>query len=166
MATKRDRVLQEIGRLLGQIERDDPRQRAAVDDIRKLIGEIGPRSKASAPRRTSDTTTYRIAGVGAQASLGEHRPAAQPLRVPRAMFNAIVAILADSDRPVPFDEIMRDAAKAQQPPAEWQARVVLRFLMRADPEILVRSRSRYQPNDSKHFLKLAEKWWKDTAASS
>lgn len=80
----------------------------------------------------------------------------------RRIYDGIVDVLERADRALPFDEVMTEAAKGAFPPAEWQVRVVLRFLMRKPPSIVLRERSRYRAADPQKLRAAANKMWVTT----
>jgi hypothetical protein len=160
---KREDALDQIDQLLGRVE-DDARHKATVAEIRRLLKRLMPQRVSAVRRRTGEETEYRLEGRGEQATLAEFRRAGQPLRVPKHVYEQLVDLLASADRPLAFDEIMMQMARtATDTPAEWQARVVLRFLMRARPEVIRRARSRYRAVAPNRFRIAAEKWWRSAA---
>jgi hypothetical protein len=165
MATADENPLATIERLLSGIERSDSRHVAAVAEIRRLLHDRTQRSRVVPRRRTGDGTKYAVEGRGSQASLSESRPTAQPLRVGKPTFDLVVSVLGSADRPLGFDEIVAAVGtKSDHAPADWQIRVILRFLLRADPEILLRSRSRYHAVTPTKFASASNKWWAAAAA--
>lgn len=162
MADNEGDALERIDRLLAQISQIDGRHRVAVAEIRRLLKTVVAAPVPTAHKRTGAKTGYTVEGDGPQATLSEHRAAGQPLRVPKSAYDQIVAVFIDSDRPMPFDDIMREInskGPVISSPAEWQVRVVLRFLLRAKPPLLLRARSRYQPVVQAAFAVAAGKWW-------
>lgn len=156
----REDTIVEIERLLVRIETDQ-RHRATVADIRKLLKRIGSAARRPTRRRTGEDTKYALEGEGEQASLAEYRQSGQPLRVGKPAYDLLVNTLAAAGRPLAFDEVMTAMANASSdPPADWQARVILRYLLRAKPDLVRRARSRYQPLNPPGLRKAAERWWK------
>lgn len=158
--------IKEIERLLVAVEKAHPDQRPLVAAIREQLRFVTARSRPS-PRRTGEATTYSVEGSGEHAGLAEYRRSGPPLRVPQGAYDLVVSVLAAAERPLPFDELM-SALRAEQadPPADWQVRVVLRYLLRAEPALLRRTRSRYQPVTPKSFKGAADRWWKVTKRES
>lgn len=160
MPDKEVNIIGEIEGLLSQIEKAHPDQKTTVAAIRHRLRSLGAKPRPPVRRRTGQETSYTVEGTGGQASLAEHRPSGPPLRVPKRAYDVVVDVLSTAARPLPFDELMSAMRDQTDPPADWQVRVVLRYLLRADPPVLRRSRSRYQPVTSGKFRTAASKWWK------
>lgn len=162
----RKATLGRIERLLARIQEADPRHEAVIADIRQLVLALAATPRAvPAQRRTGEGTSYSVEGAGDTASLAEYRASGQPLRVAKHTYDVIVEVLGSAQRPLPFDEIMVNAAKKSgDAPADWQVRVVLRYLLRAEPPVLRRTRSRYHPvTPPGKFAGAASKWWRRAA---
>lgn len=155
----------EIERLLSVIEKAHPDTKTVVAAIREQLRSLTARSRPS-PRRTGEDTTYSVEGSGGQAGLAEYRPSGPPLRVPKSAYDLVVNVLAATERPLPFDEVMLALRDQADPPADWQVRVALRYLLRADPAVLRRTRSRYQPITPRTFKGAAERLWRATTRAS
>lgn len=153
--------IKEIERLLSAVEKAHPDQKPVLAAIREQLRSVTTRNRPS-PRRTGEATTYSVEGTGGHAGLAEYRSSGPPLRVPKPAYDHVVNVLAAADRPLPFDDLMSALRKGADPPADWQVRVVLRYLLRADPAVLRRTRSRYQPITLRAFKAGAERWWKAT----
>lgn len=157
------KVAGDIRQLLGEIVRNHPAQKGVVrrieehlDDLVRLAGHRRP----VRPRRGKDIN-YVVEVVNQRPMLAERRSSGQPLRVDQDFYRGVVSVLASAKKPLTFDDIMEGVAPQMvQRPADWQLRVVLRFLRRHSPPILGRERGRYTAEDSKTFLTAAAKAWK------
>lgn len=159
--------IEDIERLLRRIEKAHPDAKAVVSEIRERVRLLIDRPRRSSARRTGAETTYVVeGGTGDKGSLAEHRPSGQPLRVSKQAYDIVVDVLAAAERPLPFDELMAQTTTKVNAPADWQVRVVLRYLLRAEPEIIRRVRSRYQPVTPRTFKAAANRAWKATAGGS
>jgi hypothetical protein len=84
--------------------------------------------------------------------LAEHRTSGKsnPFRCPKALYDAVVQVLAAADRPLAVEEIAVGAAKVMGAPSpEFQVRLPLRLFMSVDPPLLVRNRARYSRSDDR-----------------
>ena len=167
-------VFRQIRRELVALRRAHPLAATAVHEVERLLTALEHAGLRPTGRsRTGEQTSYRIERPAASridlsyACLLESRPGARPLRVPHGEFRSVVDALAQLERPVPFDDLMAAVTKATagSRPSEWQVRVVLRFLLKATPPILRRSRSRYFPENPQSFSKDADNWWRRSAGT-
>jgi hypothetical protein len=158
-----ERSMAEIRRLLAEIARAHPSLHGSLAKVHQELDrlahalESGP---AVPKKRTGESTLYRVEAVNSREVLGEYRPSASPLRVGRDIYDAVVQSLSQSERPLGVDEALTAIVRAvDTPPAEWQIRVVLRYMLRGDPPFVARNRSRYHPLNNKTFRKAAANWW-------
>jgi hypothetical protein len=158
------KAIETARRLLAGIAKEHPDQRGVVAEITKLIGSIEVELVPHRPlqRRTGENTRYAVEIINHRQMLSEYRSVGRPLRVDKPLFDGIVSMLAGTSKPIAFEEIADGVERLiGTRPVEWQMRVVLRFLLRADPPILKRNRSRYSP-ESKAIRASAAKWWQST----
>ena len=87
---------------------------------------------------------------------------AHPFRCPKVIYDAMVEVMALSERSMPLDEVIAGVGGllGDQPP-DYQVRVPLRLWMSVSPPLVVRMRARYKAADTKAFRKTAEKLWSD-----
>jgi hypothetical protein len=158
-------ALGSIRKVLARLLKDHPAEENAINQILRLLDKVehavSP-PKVPAGKRTGEHTTYSVRIANRQPILSETR-GGQVMRVDYDLFNSVVAVLRKSDQPLPFDEIVAGVStNTKVRPVEWQVRVVLRFLLRADPPVLRHSRSRYFPVDQKTFSHSALSWWQSS----
>lgn len=161
------RAVSALRRLVSRLKPRGGEQKRLAEEIQLQLSlleqELGVSRRPQAATRTGEKTSYSVENVQGQPMLTEFRPRGNPLRVPRRDYDAVVTALAAGDRPLSFEEIVVSAA-THSPVADWQVRVVLRHLLRSDPPILRRARSRYGPLSPATFRGAAVAWW-DTTAS-
>ena len=156
--------LEAVRVLLDQIVQDHPDTHEAVDQIHKLLDGLPGTRRRSVQRRTGEGVRYEVRTVNKRALLYEVRPAGAPLRVGRDLFDAMVELLAAANKPMSYDELAEGAeAKTGADLADWQGRVLIRFLQQADPPIVIRERSRYRAVDPSKFAAAARRLWTSTA---
>src|SRR5438128_2092552 len=67
-------------------------------------------------------------------------------------------------KPLTYEEVAKAVkATAKMELVEWQGRLLLRYLQRADPPLLVRERKRYRALNSERFPAAAERYWRATS---
>ena len=153
--------LKRLRSLLGGIAKRHPEEKSVTDEVHSLLARILPDSAApdALPQKRSGVgVRYEVRRSGTSSALYELRPGGAPLRVGQDVFLGVTDVLASANRPLSHDEIGEEMPK-QLMASEWQIRVVLRFLQKATPPILRRSRSRYAASESKKFLMETERHW-------
>jgi len=157
-------ISEDVRRLLdGIVKRHPDVQDIAAEIVVMLDGLVGSRGTRLVQRRTGTGVKYRIEMVNKRAMLYEVRPLGAPLRVSHELYTSLVRVLAATDTPLYYDEIAEGVEEATAAKlAEWQGRLLLRFLQRADPSIVVRERSRYRVVDTERFPAAAQRLWRAT----
>jgi len=162
-----NKALEGAKRLLQAVVNRHPDAAASIAEVTSLLSnaeEVIARQGRPILRRTGKGARYVIENVNNRPMLAECRGKGRPLRVDEQLFAGVVGVLAQTTKPLAFDEIVEGVG---QPPnrllVEWQIRVVLRFLLRADPPILQRVRSRYFPEAATGFEAAASRWWATAA---
>lgn len=142
------------------------RQLEPIDAYIQLGGQRRPRTKAELGR--GGTTTYTIEKKkNEEEVLVEHREGGStPYRCPRYVYNATVRVLADVDPALEFEGVVKELGKEIAEPPEWQVRVVLRFLMNAQPPLVVKERNKYRPLRPAKFEGEAKSAWQTLAKAS
>jgi hypothetical protein len=83
-----------------------------------------------------------------------------PFRCPKGLYDAMVTVLADADRPLGVEEIGAEVGKVtREPPADHQVRVALRFWLHVDPALVSRNRARYRSTNAASFREDAANLW-------
>lgn len=158
------KTVEEVRRLLDRIVKRHPDVHdLAVEIAGMLDGLVSAMTKKPAQRRTGENVEYRVEVVNKRPMLYELRPAGAPLRVSHDLYMALVRVLGPSLRPLSYDEIAEGVEEMTGTKvAEWQGRLLLRFIQRADPPIVVRERSRYRAVDPAKFPAAALKLWRSS----
>ena len=158
------RALDKARRLLGTIK-SPPATVAIVEEVLSLLDEVDRTTTAAftrPARRGAAPVVYTVQTTEMGESLAEHRPdgSSRPFRCPKPLYDALVNILTQADRPLSTDEI---AAAAEQVvgyrPGDHQYRVPLRLFLHVQPPLLVRSRAKYSILDPKSFAAEAARLW-------
>lgn len=154
-------ALQEAKRLLSAMEGD----KATVKKVLALLGVVEAELQRVAvvePVRQGKTPlVYRVEQTTLGETLAEHRPGgtAQPFRCPRPVWDAVIGVLADAEKPMSAEEIAEAVEKRTGTrPGDHQYRVPLRLLTQMDPPLLTRSRAKYTAAAG-DFTKSAKKLW-------
>ena len=164
------RPLAEARRLLLTI-RSPKATVATVEKVLALLDEVERTTTAAftrPARRGATPVVYTVQTTEMGESLAEHRPdgTSRPFRCSRALYDAIVGVLADTDRPLSTDEIAAAAERiVGYRPGDHQYRVPLRLFLHVQPPLLVRSRARYSPHEPGAFTTAAAKLWNSLKAS-
>lgn len=159
------KTVEDVRRLLDRIVKRHPDVQGIAAEITGLLdGLAAGGAQRPVQRRTGEGVEYRIETVKKRQMLYEVRPAGAPLRVSHDLYTALVSVLAESEKPLSYDEIAEGIEKTSDMKlAEWQGRLLLRFIQRADPPIVVRERSRYRLVDpATKFTTAAQKLWRST----
>jgi hypothetical protein len=89
-----------------------------------------------------------------------------PFKCPKAIYDAMVQVLAAAERPMSLEDIMEAVNRhVTDAAAEYQVRVPLRLWMHVDPALIVRSRARYRLADPKAFISQATRLWSSLRTS-
>ncbi|MGC4031354.1 MAG: hypothetical protein QM754_06360 [Tepidisphaeraceae bacterium] len=157
-------MLNQLRLLLTQIANNlgDP-QKSAVEALNILDQIVTERYGGSVTvERGGAEVEYVVEQSGGRETLAERRKTgkAQPFRCPKAIYDALVQVLVDAERPLPLDELMEAVGKAigDEPP-EFQTRVPLRLWMQVQPPLIVRNRARYRPVEANTFAGTASDLW-------
>jgi hypothetical protein len=126
-----------------------------------LTDELLQQALTPIQRRRGERTAYAVMGE----YLEERRPTSQPLKVRLEVYVAIARVLSRAKSPLAVHEISESLQETTRiKPIEWQIRVVLRFLQKATPTILLRERSRYSAVSPMGFEKRADALWRAARA--
>lgn len=112
--------------------------------------------------RGSAEVIYVVEPSALGESLAEHHATggAQPYRCPKSIYDAVVAVLGKTDRPLSTADLLEEVGRViGGPPADHQIRVVLRFFQRSEPAMVLRNRARYMPVAPSKFLHDAGDLW-------
>jgi hypothetical protein len=113
-------------------------------------------------RRGKTPLTYVVERTALGETLAELRPegSSQPFRCPKPLYDAMVGILVDAEKPMSAEEIA-DAVEKRigVRPADHQFRVPLRLWSQIEPPLLIRSRAKYRVADPTPFKRSAEALW-------
>ena len=140
---------QEMVRLLGRV-----REQIAAEGERRGLSRVA--------RRGQGEVEYIVEGSGPTETLTEHRLSGKsyPFRCPKGVYEAVVAVLAASERPMSVEDIATAVEKVMGVrPAEYQLRVPLRLWMAVEPLLVPRVRARYRPADPISFHAQALVLW-------
>lgn len=175
MATALRRARRSIAKLL----RDQPELAGPLGEILSAIVDIeeslahvpdGPRGMAvgttAARGQRGKPKRYERHERGGEMFVAEYRSdSPYPFRVPKVTLDAIIDVLAASDRPLRFSDLSSAVAKRiGDTPVNYQLHVCLRLLASGG---LTRVRGRtYTPADPKAFRRKAGKLWKELPADS
>jgi hypothetical protein len=132
---------------------------AALGDIERASAGDGRQSGQSTSRRPGRKPKYYVVEtVGNDEFLAEYRADdPRPFRAPRAVFDAVVKVLAKARSPLQASEIRNKAARVLggEPP-DYAVRVCLRFLCSKSVGLVSRHRARYLAGDRHSFPAAAE----------
>lgn len=144
------------------------------DRVPKLIGEalellrefreIEPsNAKNSGSKQRNKPTSYSIRETAKGECLVENRvDGYHPFLCERAVYDRVAAVLNGEKQMLDFTEIKARVTEGLvQAPAEYLLRVCIRFWLRSDPTLIIRSGGRYQVVKPENFSKQAAKLWDD-----
>jgi hypothetical protein len=124
-------------------------------------------SRKPAKEANGSGTTYSMAVKNGLELLTEKRAGgSQPYRVPKYLFDATVGALAGSDSAMEFEDVMKGVGKKLPEPPVWQVRAVLRFLLNAQPHVILKERNKYRPVQPSKLAADAAKGWAALAKAS
>lgn len=133
-----------------------------------MAGSVPSGTRASnndRPRRNKPKA-YAREEVGGAEVLAEYRDDSPlPLRASKAVFDEVVSILAKADKPMPFRAVqtqLRD--RFTEEPAEYQARIVLRYLQSPQIKLITRRNASYRATDPKKIRRAAKDAWDKLSA--
>jgi hypothetical protein len=120
----------------------------ALDRLERLL-ETASAKATPEPRRgaRSKPKTYRVEGRPGQEALCEYRAddPDRPFRCPKATYDALALVMADTPKPARFDDIAKRLKKQLgELPALYQLRVALRFWTTPEVGLVERVRARYR----------------------
>lgn len=162
------RPLDEIRRLLATIT-SPAKAAATARRIARLLNDVEDEVRTAkkfvrTPKRGIAAVVYTVEVTSLGESVAEHRPngSSKPFRCPRAVYDAVVDVLARTSSALSSSEIA-DAIEHRTGirPGDHQFRVPLRLWVHVQPALLLRSRARYRPADPKTFQAETAKLWAD-----
>lgn len=140
--------------------------KGAVGDFARQLLPLLEEARGHAVRRRAARGTGEIEYVVEKTQQGEVLTErrlsgrSKPFRCPKAVYDAVVAVLAETPRPMSLDEIVAGIEKRLgERPAEFHVRVPLRLWMHVQPSLLRRSRARYGRSDGSDFPAAATAAW-------
>lgn len=136
----------------------------AVEKLEERVDGLVADGGRDADRQTrGKPKSYQVEGAGAEEVLAEYRPDDKtPFRCPRTTYDALAKVFAKSDRFLKYEEVIKLLAKEIKPvPADYQARVILRFWAQPEVGLIERSRARYRANKATGFGEAAKRAWKE-----
>jgi hypothetical protein len=147
--------------------------REPVADILQLLEPLdayirGDLTRSSSDRKSAGAgTTYKIEKKkNDEETLTERREGgSQPYKCPRYIYDATVTVLAKAS-PMEFEGILKGVGKVLPEAPEWQIRTVLRFLLNAQPPLIVRERNKYRPLHPSKLGIEAKQLWQTVAKAS
>jgi hypothetical protein len=162
-----------IRQLLAGWLKSNAESREPVADILQLLEPLdayirGNLSQPSSARRPAGAgTTYKIEKrKNDEEMLTERREGgSQPYKCPRYIYDATVTVLAKTS-PMEFEAVMKGVGKVLHEPPEWQVRTVLRFLLNAQPPLIVRERNKYRPLQPGKLGIEAKQLWQSVVKES
>jgi hypothetical protein len=173
MATRAAENLAAAKDKLVALSKDVPEYAEPLQEVIQLLASVEAEVQnqgRAIQKRGGRNIKYAVEQISGRPLLTELRMGggSKPFRVGRDIYDAVVETLARSERPLMFDEIMEQVGAAVQPrPAEFQVRMVLRFLLRAQPTMLLRSRNRYAraqvAASASKFTDLAKRAWRSAS---
>ena len=162
-------LLDELQKLLDQITKGRGNPRALGKSALSIIAKLRTQGMGSAIKlkRGGATVQYVVEQGANGETLTERREGgtAKPIRCPKAIYDAMVKVLSEADRPLPLDEIIAAVGTAlhDQPP-DFQVRVPLRLWMQVEPPLVMRNRARYRAVDAADFKGKSSQLWSDIIA--
>ncbi|HEX8342260.1 MAG TPA: hypothetical protein VF624_15260 [Tepidisphaeraceae bacterium] len=139
---------------------------AFLDQINS--GEV--QAVARRVRRGASPVEYSIEATALGECLSEIRPAGKghAFRCPRPLFFAVVNVLASATeaKPLSTADIVMGVEKIMgTKPAEHQYGVAIRYLVRVEPQLVIRKKAKYWPKKSKRLNTAAEDRWKSLSGA-
>ncbi len=139
---------------------------AAIAEIENAVNDAGiPPAQADSggnfQKRRNKPKRYARETVGGIEMLAEYREDnAIPLRTPKEVLFALVEILSDANRRVSFGELQKKLAKrVGTPPADYQARIAIRFLMSQDARLISREKAKYHLCETENSSLAIKRVW-------
>jgi hypothetical protein len=160
-----ERVAQGLGRIMQAARNIEHAMRAAPAKERRRERALVPISLA-AGASPSAGPTYAIVRRGGDQMLEERRPGRQPFRVNRRLYDAVVNVLAEADKPLEFDKLssrVRHHLNRKELPA-YLPRTALRWWLSLETSPIVRAHSEYERRGTpEQFRANANDAWKRLA---
>jgi hypothetical protein len=131
--------------------------------LEAAIAEISSSTVSRPSRRGTGPINYVVERTQQGEVLTENRVGgrSKPFRCPTRVYEYLVLVLSEADRPLAMDEIMLALEERMgERPADHQVRVPLRLWMHVDPPLIRRSRARYSLNSRDSFLSTAKHLWR------
>lgn len=147
--------------LLSQIAEGDGDPQTLAAEALTLVDQLTTKD-ASGASKGSTEVVYSVEHGKNGETLAERRQGgnAQPFRCPKALYDALAEVLAESERAMPLDELVTAVGKVLgDDPADFQMRVPLRFWMQLEPPLVQRSRARYRAVHANDFRETADDLW-------
>ena len=165
-----DEAMQEIRRLLADLLDATDLAGKPVARIMRLLDLVEEGLKKEPPRgRASKGREKRVHTVETTAS-GEFLTesggddTSPAFRVSRNIYDLTAEVLANSTKPMRFEDILASVTqKAPAPPGDHQIRVCIRFWLGVDPPLLARGKSMYYPTNRASFQLATTKLWQSSS---
>lgn len=151
-----------LARRRGEVGRAAAKVLALLDHVEAgLRDRTGSEPVVRQGRKGLGPVEYRVEMTPTGGTLAEHRTsgASQPFRCPKTLYDAVIEVLAKTDRAMSVDEVASAVeVRLGERPADFQLRVPLRLWMHVQPPLLTRSRARYRAA-TPEFGTAAVKLW-------
>ena len=128
----------------------------------ELLDQSATRSGGMKVVRGGAEVEYVVEQSANGETLAERRKTgkAKPFRCPKPIYDAAVEVLAKSEQAIALGVLIAKISDMlDEPPPDFQVRVVLRLWMQTKPSLITRNRARYRPADSATFRPRAADLW-------
>ena len=137
--------------------------------LEQAVADLAAVTVTRPSRRGTGDITYIVEKTQQGEVLTENRVGgkSKPFRCPKAVYEALAAVLGETERPLAVDEIMTAVEeRLGMRPADHQVRAVLRFWLHTVPPLITRNRARHRPIRSASIVREVTELWGHLAASS